>query len=274
MSGFLSQKLLVLNPRAGSLDEEALKRLRGALAGFEELSVDDDTDLAAELGDPGLAADALVVVAGGDGTVGAAARALTGSRRMLGIVPLGTFNNFARGLGIPLELEPALAALREGRPRTVTVGRVNGRPFLEVAALGLFGELLGLGEAAKELRYGDVLERVRSLRAGRFIYRVSGDVALRGRARSVIAANTPSTGALVPLAEVTPRDAFLELSAEPAGLLNRIRRRRPHRIRSARIETDPPVAVFADAEPAGESPAEISLDPDGLRVILPSAQPS
>jgi diacylglycerol kinase family enzyme len=48
-----------------------------------------------------LTPQATVVVAGGDGTIGFVARALAGTKRRLGILSLGTFNNFALGLGMP-----------------------------------------------------------------------------------------------------------------------------------------------------------------------------
>src|SRR6476661_1256075 len=47
--------------------------------------------------------DALVIVGGGDGTIGAAASVLAGTKTKLGILPLGTLNHFARDLGIPTE---------------------------------------------------------------------------------------------------------------------------------------------------------------------------
>jgi diacylglycerol kinase family enzyme len=56
-----------------------------------------------------------VVVAGGDGTIGYVARALAGTRRRLGILSLGTFNNFALGLGMPEDLDRAIALSEQGK---------------------------------------------------------------------------------------------------------------------------------------------------------------
>jgi len=78
------------------------------------------------------------VAAGGDGTVRAVATAVAGTGRPFGIVPLGTRNHFARDLGLPLDLEGAVAVLRRGAGRPVDAGDVNGLLFLNNASLGLY----------------------------------------------------------------------------------------------------------------------------------------
>ncbi|HEX6661460.1 MAG TPA: diacylglycerol kinase family protein [Sphingomicrobium sp.] len=86
----------------------------------------------AERGDPSL------IVGGGDGTVGAAASALVGSDTMLGILPLGTLNHFARDLAIPTDLEKAAALIATRSERRVDVGDMNGRIFINNSAIGLY----------------------------------------------------------------------------------------------------------------------------------------
>lgn len=88
---------------------------------------------------PGL--DAVIAV-GGDGTVSAAAGALAGSRRALGVLPLGTLNHFARDAGIPTELEAAAATIAAGHVREVDVAEVNGRVFVNNSAVGLYPEMV------------------------------------------------------------------------------------------------------------------------------------
>lgn len=82
--------------------------------------------------------DALVIVGGGDGSVGAAASALAGTGTALGILPLGTLNHFARDLGIPTGLEDAAAVLTQGSQRRVDVAELNGRTFINNSAIGLY----------------------------------------------------------------------------------------------------------------------------------------
>lgn len=78
-----------------------------------------------------------VVLGGGDGTLQCAADALAGAGLPLGIVPLGTANDLARTLELPLDLEQACAVIARGRHRPIDLGTVNGRPFFNVANIGL-----------------------------------------------------------------------------------------------------------------------------------------
>ncbi|MFD0978188.1 diacylglycerol/lipid kinase family protein [Tropicimonas aquimaris] len=83
-----------------------------------------------------------LIAAGGDGTIAALAGVVHGAGAELGILPEGTFNFFARGLGIPEEPEDAVAALRDGVIREVPIGTVNGRVFLNNASLGVYPAIL------------------------------------------------------------------------------------------------------------------------------------
>src|SRR4051812_33544340 len=82
--------------------------------------------------------DELVVVGGGDGTVSAAASALAGTETLLGVLPLGTLNHFARDLGIPTKLEGAVQLIAERPQRRVDVAEMNGRTFINNSAIGLY----------------------------------------------------------------------------------------------------------------------------------------
>ena len=84
----------------------------------------------------------VVVAAGGDGTVNAVASCLKGKKAAMGVLPMGTLNHFARDLGIPTELEDAVAVLARGQPVGVDVGEVNGRLFVNNASLGLYPDMV------------------------------------------------------------------------------------------------------------------------------------
>src|SRR4051794_34879114 len=82
--------------------------------------------------------DGLLVVGGGDGTISAAASALVGTKTILGILPLGTLNHFARDLGIPPDLHEAAALIAARKARRVDVAEMNGRVFINNSAIGLY----------------------------------------------------------------------------------------------------------------------------------------
>jgi diacylglycerol kinase family enzyme len=84
----------------------------------------------------------LIIAGGGDGTVNAVAGALAGSAATLGVLPLGTFNHYARDLGMPGELGAAAAALAAATPRQLDVAEVNGHRFLNVSALGYYSQIV------------------------------------------------------------------------------------------------------------------------------------
>jgi diacylglycerol kinase family enzyme len=86
----------------------------------------------------------LVAVAGGDGTMNAAAEGLVATGLPLGILPTGTANDLARTLGIEADLEAAVKVIAAGHTRRIDLGLVNGHPFFNVASMGLSAELASM----------------------------------------------------------------------------------------------------------------------------------
>lgn len=84
----------------------------------------------------------IIVAAGGDGTAMAIASAVQGSSAAFSVLPLGTFNYFARGLGLPETPEDAAGAIASGHRHRIAVGTVNGHVFLNNASLGLYPAVL------------------------------------------------------------------------------------------------------------------------------------
>lgn len=251
-----TDKLLVYSPGAGSVSQEVQERLRAEFADFTFVEFPPEREWLEMLSDEGT-----VVACGGDGTIAAVARVLAGSKHRFGILALGTFNNFARSLELPTDFEQAIQVVKTGQARPCTLGRVAGHEFLEAAAIGAFGDAIAFGEAAKDLHYGEALAKLRELVAQtEFEYRITGDVELSGKARSILVANTPSIGALIPVGQKTPEDPSLELIIK--GDRQRIGR--------ARIETEPAVSVHADTADLGKTPVDVETVPGGLHVILPA----
>lgn len=88
----------------------------------------------------------IIVAGGGDGTVNAVAKELIGTSIMLGVLPLGTMNHFAKDLQIPQDMEGAARNLITGRAVPVDVGEVNGHIFLNNSSLGIYPHVVRLRE--------------------------------------------------------------------------------------------------------------------------------
>jgi diacylglycerol kinase (ATP) len=132
------------------------------------------------------AADAdLIVVAGGDGTVGDAVRGIGDLGRRILIVPLGTANNIARSLGIPFSPEGLARSCADCRERRLDLGVATGpfgrRPFLEGMGVGAVAEIVAAGDdsdmsVTEEKRFGEEAPGVllRRAAAQRWNARVDG----------------------------------------------------------------------------------------------------
>ncbi|HEX9067939.1 MAG TPA: diacylglycerol kinase family protein [Ktedonobacterales bacterium] len=115
----------------------------------------------------------LAIGAGGDGTLGTVATHLLGSDLALGILPMGTSNDVARSLGIPLDIAAAVRVLREGEPTVVDAGQVVSEAgaslspvFLHVLALGLNVEFARLATSVVTRReFGRLSYAVSSVEA-------------------------------------------------------------------------------------------------------------
>ncbi len=82
--------------------------------------------------------DRIVVAAGGDGTVNAIATAAIDSDAVLGVLPMGTLNHFAKDAGIPLDLSDAARLIATGEPTAVDVATVNDRIFVNNSSIGVY----------------------------------------------------------------------------------------------------------------------------------------
>lgn len=96
----------------------------------------------------------LVIVCGGDGTIAAAARGLLQAGLPMGLLPLGTANDLARTLGLPLDLSAAANVIVRGRTERIDMGEVNGHPFFNVASMGLSADLARSLTSESKRRWG------------------------------------------------------------------------------------------------------------------------
>ena len=84
----------------------------------------------------------VLVAGGGDGTVSTVASVVVGTDAVLGVLPLGTLNHFAKDLGLSLDLKEAVATIVEGTVMQVDMGELNGRTFINNSSLGLYPKLV------------------------------------------------------------------------------------------------------------------------------------
>ncbi|RXF72955.1 lipid kinase [Hansschlegelia zhihuaiae] len=136
----------------------------------------------------------LIVVAGGDGSLNAAAKGLLEAKRPLAVIPTGTANDLARTLGLPTDIAGACRVAAEGRPRRIDLGSVNDEPFFNVASVGFSVELAGQLTSDVKRRFGKLgyavaaakaLSRTKPFR----VRIVTGDRALRLLALQVSVGN-------------------------------------------------------------------------------------
>jgi len=152
--------LFVINTASGAFDIDAKRAvIESALAAHGrkgELLTCQPAELlgvATEAAAAAVARSTAVIAVGGDGSLNTVAQAAHAAGCVMGVIPYGTFNYFARTHGIPTEPAAAARLLLDARPLPVQVGAVNDRVFLVNASLGVYPELLRDREAYKA-RFG------------------------------------------------------------------------------------------------------------------------
>lgn len=272
--------LVIMSSKAGSMTPEIEAKIRKAFDQSLIVEFDPKMDIEKLVGPT-----ARIVVAGGDGTIGWVVRRLADTKHPVGILSMGTFNNFAKSLHLPATIDAAIRVIKEGRPHPITLGRLNGKIFLEAAAIGLFGEMIAAGESAKDRAFGDFANDVRHLAEAKpFTYELTGDIRGSGTAMSLVFTNTTSIGSQMPVSDKTPMEPYLELSVH-AGATRRdvvkrvlaravLSKHREHglgqvfKFRKLLVVTKPKVRVYADNEQLGRTPATITAELSALQVIL------
>jgi diacylglycerol kinase family enzyme len=137
--------VLFLNPTSGMKlppDELAAFERAVAAANLELVRIGKGIDCAAAVREKLSDGKQLAIAAGGDGTINSVIQALVHTDAVLGVVPLGTYNHFAKDLGLPLPWREALEVAVGGAVRQVDAARVNDRFFVNNVSMGLYPELV------------------------------------------------------------------------------------------------------------------------------------
>ncbi|PXW21484.1 lipid kinase [Pantoea sp. JKS000250] len=234
-----------------------------------------------------------VIVGGGDGTLNAAAPGLMQTSLPLGILPLGTANDFARTLGIPASLEQAVKIIADGQLRAVDLGEVNQHLFLNVSSIGFSAELAHNLTAESKKRWGVGGYALAALRLLRQSRPFSATLVHQGQ-RIPIKTVQVSVGngrfyggGMTVEQRAAPDDGLLDVyslelqhSWQLIALLPFLRRGTHGRWRNVRafstteltIETRRPHYINADGEIVGQTPAHFRLLTRALRVYAPAGQ--
>jgi YegS/Rv2252/BmrU family lipid kinase len=143
----VSELEIIINDSSGVLDKgDVLKLLREAFQtnGLKaNLHLAKSGDEVIRMAERAVQSRSQIIVAGGgDGTINAVAAVLAGTEKVLGVLPLGTLNHFAKDLLIPLDLQSAVQNLLQGRIVKIDVGMVNERVFINNSSLGLYPHLV------------------------------------------------------------------------------------------------------------------------------------
>lgn len=132
---------LFLNRSSGArlppLDGEGLREA-AAERGLNVVDLDGEVDISHVIRERVRYGERLFIAAGGDGTVNHVIQALVNTEAVLGVIPSGTYNHFARDLGIPLDWRAALEVACNGATRQIDTGRINDRFFVNNVSLGLY----------------------------------------------------------------------------------------------------------------------------------------
>lgn len=287
---------LIVNPAAGGgRAARVLPAVEAALRGHGlEVRTERTRSIAhaRELATAAVAAGAVPVTLSGDGLVGAVAGALAElDGAVMGVLPGGRGNDFARVAGIPADPVAACAVVAGGTPRPIDLGDVDGRPFIGIASLGFDSDANRIANEAPA-RLGNLVYAYGALRALAAWRPARFTLTLDGEERtfagwSVAAANSRAYGGgmfMAPDAELDDGQLDVVLSAACSklrflALLPRIFRgthvRDPHvtvlRGRVLRVGADRPFTVYADGDPIAELPATLSIRAGAVRILLPPA---
>lgn len=96
----------------------------------------------------------LLIVASGDGTLSSIVDKLAGTNIELGIIPMGTTNNLARSLEIPLDTQSAINIIKSKKAKSIDLGRINGQYFTNVAGIGLSARIAANVKHSHKKRWG------------------------------------------------------------------------------------------------------------------------
>ena len=284
---------LIVNPSAGGgRAARVLPGVEAALRGHGlPFRVDRTTsmDHARALAREALAAGELAVAMGGDGLTGAVAGELRGTDGVLGVLPGGRGNDFARKLGLGDDPVAACDVLAAGRESAVDVADANGTACLGIVSGGFDSDVNEFANATR-LKLGTLVYLYGALRAlsawkpAAFAVTVDGE-RHEFSGYAVAVANSGMFGGgmqLVPHAELDDGllDVVLERDGPKREYVSCLRKvfSGAHvdsplitflRGREVTFSADRPFRAYADGDPVAPLPVTVKVQPGALKVLVP-----
>ncbi len=233
----------------------------------------------------------VIYVAGGDGSLNLALEELIKAGKPVGIIPLGTANDFARTLQIPLEPLRAVDVLASGEIHEVDVGCVNGHLFVNVASIGLAASVAREMDANEKNLFGVLSYPLALARAYWNARPLRVRLTIDGKRHRVyvlqmgVGNGHSHGGGLYVSEDVSVRDgqfdiycviapSFWRLTHVLFALLSRSHRFEPalktYRAEKVEIETSRKVDINVDGELLTETPARFRVLPLALKVLTPA----
>jgi YegS/Rv2252/BmrU family lipid kinase len=229
-----------------------------------------------------------VIAAGGDGTVIWSVPLAIARGVPLGVVPLGTFNDLARTLGIPLDIRAACVAITQRKTRTIDVGRVNGAYFVNEASIGVTTRIARRQTPDIKRRFGAFAVIATTLQSLRQTRPFSVELEYDGRREQfatvqLTVANNGRFGGIFVREGASLDDGWLDLySVEVRSWLQALRivrtiiahhpetgeGLRTRRSTRFTVRTRHEHHIAADGEPAGMTPATFEIVPRAVEVFV------
>lgn len=294
------RSVLLYNGAAGaSTNQEILPLVISALAGESKnlLLVQTETKEEFEAACITYADSADVLfVAGGDGTVHSAVQALCtlDEAPVLGILPSGTCNDFARTLEIPLALGEAAEALVAGEVKRVDTALANQHSFLNFAGIGMITDASANIDPDLKERYGKLsyfmsaLQTMRQAESFDVTLKIDG-VYYSENAVAVLVMNGKSIGThTFPLAEIDPTDGLLDIFiiqtssiaairewfslSQPGVATDDLEHITHFRGKNIVLTTEQEMEVDTDGEIYLTTPLDINIQPQHIKMLVPKQQ--
>ena len=150
---------VIINAGSGSVESEETKRRLEEL--FKENNLEANVNLAKDgaeivaLAEKLAKSDAEIICAGGgDGTISAVASKIYDTDKILGVLPLGTLNNFSKDLHLSGDLAEAVKVIAAKNVKKIDTGEVNGHIFINNSSIGLYPHIVKRREAQQRLGRG------------------------------------------------------------------------------------------------------------------------